>query len=232
MMLLAVGASMADLIDITGQRFGYLIALEHVGHVNGHALWRCRCDCGEVIEARSEKLRCGRRLSCGRGGHRYFRRLLVDGGPASSSSEYKSWMKMRERCNNEGYERYAAYGGRGIVVCDRWSSFENFYLDMGDKPTPAHTIDRIDNDGPYSPENCRWATRAEQRRNMRSSVYIEYGGRRLLLMDLAAELGLSRSNIYSRLRLGWTLERAITVPVRRRRPPLFSAAESAGLTGR
>ena len=102
---------------------------------------------------------------------------------ARRSSEYTSWAGMRGRCNNPKVKCYPYYGGRGITVCDRWSSFENFLEDMGSKPTPHHTLDRINSDGIYEPSNCRWATRYEQRINQRPNRCVTYRGAQMTLMD-------------------------------------------------
>ena len=113
---------------------------------------------------------------------------------------------------------FPRYGGRGIKVCPQWkTSFENFLRDMGAKPTPKHTIERKDNNGDYEPKNCRWATVGEQHKNMRTSVYVTYHGRRMLLIELVTELGLRRSVIYNRLKLGWPLDIALALPLYKRR---------------
>src|SRR5688572_5674525 len=89
--------------------------------------------------------------------------------------EYLTWTRLRNRCHNPRHPAYADYGGRGITVCERWDSFENFLTDMGPRPGPSYSIDRVDNDGPYSPENCRWATRFEQQQNQRRRVVCKLG---------------------------------------------------------
>ena len=123
---------------------------------------------------------------------------------------------MLERCFRENGHKWANYGGRGITVCPQWrDDFFQFLSDMGPKPSSEYSIERIDNNGNYEPGNCRWATDAEQRRNQRRSVYVEYQGERLLLMDLCDRLGVDRGRVYGRLKLGWELERALSAPVKR-----------------
>jgi len=123
---------------------------------------------------------------------------------------------MIRRCYDPKNHKIHLYGARGIVVCARWrESFTAFMEDMGPRPSPQHTVDRYpDQNGNYEPGNCRWATPAEQNRNRRDNVFVEHEGKRVLLVDLAAGLGLSREMVYGRLKLGWSLEDALTVPVR------------------
>lgn len=129
------------------------------------------------------------------------------------SPEYESWRGMNERCNNPNHNRYDLYGGRGIVVCERWRKFENFLEDMGLKPSPTHSIDRYPNkDGNYEPVNCRWATDAEQVRNNSRTHFIEHNGIRLCLTDWALRVGMKRNTLQSRLRLGWNIEDALNAP--------------------
>ncbi len=123
---------------------------------------------------------------------------------------------MKRRCSDRGHHKYPNYGGSGVVVCARWlASFHDFIADMGPRPSPRHTIDRYPNQaGNYEPGNCRWATPAEQNRNKRNNVFVDHGGERVLLVDLANGLGLNRDMVYGRLKMGWSLEDALTVPVR------------------
>lgn len=131
------------------------------------------------------------------------------------SSENHTWQQMRRRCQNPTHPRYADYGGRGIGVCERWASFENFLADMGRRPSPTHTLDRINNDGNYEPSNCRWATKREQTLNSRHARMIEFNGRTQCMTDWAAEIGLKTTTLWQRLNLGWPVERALTEPKRR-----------------
>jgi hypothetical protein len=123
---------------------------------------------------------------------------------------------MLERCYGNDPHHVKHYRDRGIKVCERWkTSFENFYADMGPKPSAKHTIDRHpDNNGDYEPSNCRWATSAEQRRNLSCTVFVEHQGERVKLVDLVEQLGLSRNHVYQRLKNGWSLAEALALPVR------------------
>ena len=129
--------------------------------------------------------------------------------------EYISWYSMLRRCNNPKDKEYHNYGGRGISVCERWSKFENFIADMGDKPSPHHSLDRYpDKNGNYEPSNCRWATMLEQGLNRRTNRNVTYMGKTQTVSQWSQELGINDTTIYQRIRYGWTMEEALSTPVK------------------
>ncbi len=134
------------------------------------------------------------------------------------TAEYNSHRGMLERCYNPNHSHYKHYGARGIIVCDRWRhSFKNFYADMGDKPGPDYSLDRIDNDGPYSPENCRWATSRQQGTNKSNSRSLTYDGKTMPMSEWSREAGIHIMTLYHRLERGWSVEQALTTPPGKRR---------------
>ena len=223
---------MGKVIDLTGQVFGRLTVVSFAGiGSNRSARWECICLCGAVVVINSATLRNGRTQSCGC----YHKQLLRERNTSHGlckTAEYSSWLNMRKRCNKANDPQYADYGGRGITVCEEWESFENFYRDMGPKPTPKHSIDRIDNDGPYCKENCRWATQKQQNTNQRSNKRLNFNGESLTISEWADRLGISASTLHSRLRLGWDTNRVLSTPSKeqRKRVSLDSASKSKQLS--
>jgi hypothetical protein len=126
--------------------------------------------------------------------------------------EHDAWQNMLYRCNTVTSASYENYGGRGITVCERWQTFENFFADMGERPSARHSIDRIDNDRGYEPGNCRWATVAQQGRNRRTCHTLEFNGRSRSIAEIAELAGVSEPMLRDRLRKGWDLSSALSIP--------------------
>jgi hypothetical protein len=155
---------------MTGRRFGRLTVISDAGNNKySNAQWLCLCDCGATKTVGGRSLRVGKSQSCGCVTLEVNRSRMTRHGK-TGTCEHNIWLTMRDRCRNPKNHKFSAYGGRGIAVCDRWNSFEAFLADMGPRPTSRHSIDRIDNDGNYEPDNCRWATSKEQRANQRAST--------------------------------------------------------------
>lgn len=131
-----------------------------------------------------------------------------------TSPEYTAWMHMIQRCRNPNCKHFSYYGGRGITVCERWRNFENFFRDMGPRPTAKHTLERVDNNGNYTPENCVWATRQQQQQNIRSNQWIEWRGQRRVVAEWARIVGIQANVLGLRFKNGWTPERALTTPIK------------------
>lgn len=202
-------------IDLTGQTFGTWHVVKY-SRYSYQPLWWCRCVCGTEREVSGAGLRSGKSLNCGcqrktRRVHGHARQ------PGSKGRTYRIWKAMRSRCK-PSYKQRADYFDRGISVCSRWDDYEKFLADMGECPDGL-SIDRIDNDKGYHPENCRWANRGTQRRNSRRVVMIKMDGDSLHLKDASSAIGVSDAAIYQeRKRNGGTLQEAFD-RVRARRQP-------------
>ena len=176
-------------IDISGQRFGRFTVL---GHVAG-TKWRCVCDCGTEVAVAKNSLLTGRSKSCGCYRREHTISISTTHGMTGKPVHY-TWKGMHQRCYNPNSGSYKDYGAKGVVICDRWHSFDNFYADMGDRPD-GYSIDRIDPTGNYEPVNCRWANKKVQSRNKRNSVLIDG----VALRYLAEELNIPYTTLYGRI---------------------------------
>jgi hypothetical protein len=193
--------------DMAGQRIHMLTVVSYAGRdARGQAVWLCRCECGTEKTVNGSNLRRGHHKSCGC----LSRRKKPNS--VSAETEFRAYCGMLARCH--GSRTPARYGKRGIKVCERWrAGFQFFIADMGVRPSDGYSIERIDNDGDYCPENCRWATAKEQARNRYTNRIIECFGLRLTLAEWAERTGISRITIASRLGLhGWSAEKALTTP--------------------
>ena len=175
---------------------------------NGKAriMWNCICDCGAKSIVFGQSLASSDSKSCG---------CLKSGNPTHGMSYkpiYKIWAAMKYRCLNKNDKRYRDYGGRGISVCNEWlNSFERFYSDMGSRPN-GMSLDRKDNDGDYTPENCKWSTQKEQSANMRNNLNITYNGTTMTATQWSRKLGGSDNLVSHRIHLlNWDNERAVTI---------------------
>lgn len=187
-------------VDLTGRVFTRLTVLSSNGKdKHGHNLWLSQCLCGNQKITNTSDLLSGNTSSCGC----LRKEVSIENGKnnkvhgMAKTPGYKSWLHMVDRCTNENHPYYEYYGGRGIKVCDEWlNSPESFLKDVGPKPSKNHSIDRYpDNNGNYEPGNCRWATTAEQNRNTRKNVIVEYNSKKFVLKDLADELNLDYDSL-------------------------------------
>jgi hypothetical protein len=201
--------------DETGNKYGRLLVIEHIGKKskNRAHYWKCLCDCGNYSEVSGSNLRSGAVASCGCVSQEGLTATHGEGTLRNITREYRIWRDMKSRCYNPKRNNYHLYGGRGITVCDRWrNSYEAFLKDMGRAPSPKHTLDRTDNSKGYSPDNCTWETMSRQARNRRSTRMLTYDGRTMAASDWADEMGISLGLILGRLSLGWSVERTLTEP--------------------
>lgn len=209
--------------DITGVRFGRLLGVRFFGFANRRTWWVCKCDCGNIVKQRVDQLKSGNTMSCGCLAGELTRRRFTTHGASRrghSSESYKTWKTFTQRCSPKNSRR-KDYFDRGIYVCDRWkvgegdkSGFECFIEDIGCRPSPRHSLERRDNDGPYSPENCRWALPKEQGRNRRSNRKVNFRGRKMALTEACELASLPYYLVHGRIvKLKWSTERALTTPV-------------------
>jgi len=195
-------------LNLIGHVYGRLTVIAKAPNQRGvnNSIWLCRCECGNVKTFRADVLRRpnppGRvagAVSCGCYKREVISKMMTTHG-FSNTSEYHIWHTMKKRCECSTHPAYKNHGGRGIIVCDRWrNSFDNFYADMGQRPSKRHTLDRIDNNGPYSPENCRWATPEMQGRNKRTNRMVEIDGVSFCVADWCRLMGISNHTPYDRL---------------------------------
>lgn len=181
--------------DRTGEKYGRLKVLRPVRMRNSKLGWLCECDCGVEAVVDGGNLNSGHTVSCGCA-HREMLSASRSIHRMRNSREYKSWCGMKARCLNPRNNRFSAYAGRGIKVCDAWlGSFEAFFADMGPMPGPGYSIDRINNDGNYEPNNCRWGSSVDQANNRRSTVLVVFDGEILTIAEVAKRAGKSDSSV-------------------------------------
>lgn len=190
--------------DICGRRFGRLFVESYAEMRKKTRYYNCVCDCGEVRQVARSNLTTGQVVSCG-----CYRRDRLTTHNGKGSSTYWVWAAMIQRCSNPKCKGFRLYGARGIDVCKRWESYENFVADMGERPR-GMSIDRIDNERGYSPENCRWATLTEQANNTRRNHWIVFDGEEYTLSQASRKFGIAPGVLRYRLvRLEWPIRQAL-----------------------
>ena len=202
---------MSKFKDETGKKYDFLTVIKYksVKTKSGRMriYWDCKCDCGGFISIESSALRRKDRFhSCG-----CYSKMIISKCNSthklSGTRVYRSWNSAKQRCRNPKDTNYHNYGGRGIKMSKEWDTFENFLRDMGYPPDNNHTIERIDVNGNYEKNNCKWATPAEKARNRRNSRFYEYQGKKMILKDWANELNVNEITLRYRIKRGWPIEK-------------------------
>jgi hypothetical protein len=206
---------MAKAMNLENQRYGRAIVLKRVENKGRYVRWLCKCDCGNEFIALTIHLRSGAVKSCGC----LRREVAIEKSKTINTKHgkhktrlYKIWAAIKGRCFNKNNSAYKNYGARGITICDEWinnyPAFEKWAIDHG--YNDSLTIDRIDVNGNYCPENCRWATRREQQNNRRVNHFLEYHGKKKTIAEWARTLNISSKRIYERLSRGWSTKNALS----------------------
>ncbi|MEY8517192.1 AP2 domain-containing protein [Lachnospiraceae bacterium 29-84] len=213
---------MSKRIDLTGQKFERLKVISYAGmNKNRKALWECECKCGNVKIILGESLRLGKTKSCGCLSNEKASKALHDFNTTHGESRtriYTIWNNMMQRVLNKNNKRYKDYGGRGIGICEDWKDFENFRKwALVNGYNDELTLDREDNDGDYCPQNCRWVDWDTQRNNKQQSRKINYKGETKTITQWAKECGISRETIRDRINAGWSIEKALETPARKKK---------------
>lgn len=216
---------MSKFVDLTNHRFGRWSVLERAASAGRRTMWTCRCSCGTTRAVEASNLRNGLSSSCGCLMRQRAREANRTHG-LTGTPEHRSWKSMISRCTQPSSRDFADYGGRGISVCARWrSSFANFFEDMGPRPSLGHSLDRIDVNGDYEPENCRWANAKEQARNRRTSHVVTFLGRSMSLAEACEAAGLPYGLVHDRIStLGWPAAVALSTPAHEKRSHASRAA--------
>ena len=194
-------------IDRTGQRYGMLTVESRAENIRtGIVAWNCICDCGRRVVIRGNDLRL--RKSCGCHSGNYIHGL-------SKTRLHKIWDGMHTRCDNKNNERYPYYGGRGIYICEQWDKdFKAFYdWSMNNGYSDDLTIDRINVNGPYSPDNCRWIPRGDQAKNTRKNLFFDIDGENMTLAEISRRYDIPYHRLYMRVKSGWDIQKAAKSPL-------------------
>lgn len=195
---------MGRFLNIEGKKFGRLTVESLAEKVKLGVVWNCTCECGNKITVLTANLQRGSTKSCG---------CIVKKHGMTKSTEFIIWTLMKSRCNNPNDKDFHRYGGRGIKVCDRWLTFNNFYEDMGKRPSSKYTLDRSDNNGNYEPSNCKWSTKKEQCRNRRSNTIITYKNETKTLTEWSEIQNINSGTLSDRIKAGWSIEKAMETKV-------------------
>ena len=199
--------------DITGHRFGRLTVLEFVERRGRYPYWKCVCDCGNVVIKPGYSMLQGNTKSCGCLAQEHSKKAKFRKHKYKNDRVYSVWRAMLSRCENPNNLGFQRYGGRGICICDEWKDpeiFAEWALSHGFKD--GYSIERINNDGPYCPENCRFATTKEQANNRCTNVFVEYNGERKTITEWAEQTSVSANTLFYRYRHGWDFGVALNTP--------------------